>query len=1065
MTAVSAFELVHDTWTGSPGRKIPVRKYRSRSTGLTVVVASVPGPLVSGYLTLSTEARDHAGIPHCLEHLVFMGSERYPYKGFLDAVANRCVAQGTNAWTDTDHTAYTVTTAGARGFLQLLPIYLDHVLFPTLTDAAFDTEVHHLVGTSCTDAGVVYCEMEARENTADSRALLRCLRHLYGEAAACGYAAETGGMLHELRQLTNARVRQYHRAYYRAENLCVVVCGLVEAEALFAALEPVEAEVCARELSTRARPWSDAVPGPPSAQPIVERIVFPAEGAADGQPSEADGEEEETGEGAADSEGDNGETGLVLLGWRGPPIDDVLMRTAIQVMDDYLSESETSPLQAALVEREDAFSNSVTFTTLEHAVTANLLHVENVPLHRLDQVYAEAMRVLQAVYEGGVDVRGRLRVLIRRRLRQFYAAMEDDAHETIAGMVTTDFLYGDGAHLERELNVPQTLQVLLTRDESFWRERVLRRWFLDGNTAGACCVVCEPSRAEAERLRAEEAHRVAQRNSAWSAAEREALTARLRQAVAQNEQAPPEALVRAVPVPDDFDTLPRFRVHTHYLDDTASGVRLQLEDVESEFVRLTAVLDTRDLSARHRLLLPLLLETLFSTGIAERDYVQVVDALLRDTVDYGCSLGVGSAGGGGSAGFSAAPFAQSCCVALKLVREQYACGVQWLSAVLHRVRFEAERVRVAAHKLLNDVSPFKRDGAALASAVDHELVYDGYARCNLLAASPIRQRRFLLRVLRGMAERAAREKGVKEPADDIVSLLEELEVLRRTLTRPGNVFLHAIVSVRGELEEALRPWRKCFGVAGGCVSTGNGPLPAPNSLVQLGRELRRPLPSVATARLVAVDAVESAFASLTVATEVSFSSPDYPPLLVLHELLTALEGPLWRQIRGHGLAYGFALQCSPESGTSCFTLYRSSALVAALQASLRLFREWYAHPAAVIRPMEVEAARAGVIYALVAREGDVESAALQRLYNSCRGVTHDYGRELVRRVSAVQPEALVELAPRALAHLAQPTECVLSVALNPAKVSEAVTGARECGWGDVQAVSSVDDLFPLDGEK
>ncbi len=70
-------------------------------------------------------------------------------------LANRCLASGTNAWTgkdniqkkkivselsftrfyrpDTDHTCYTMTTAGKDGFLELLPIYLDHILYPTLT--------------------------------------------------------------------------------------------------------------------------------------------------------------------------------------------------------------------------------------------------------------------------------------------------------------------------------------------------------------------------------------------------------------------------------------------------------------------------------------------------------------------------------------------------------------------------------------------------------------------------------------------------------------------------------------------------------------------------------------------------------------------------------------------------------------------------------------------------------------------------------------------------------------------------------------------------------------------
>jgi Zn-dependent M16 (insulinase) family peptidase len=69
--------------------------------------------------------------------LVFMGSEKYPYKGILNLFANRGFSEGTNAWTDTDHTAYTVSTAGEQGFLQLLPIFVDHILFPTITNAGY----------------------------------------------------------------------------------------------------------------------------------------------------------------------------------------------------------------------------------------------------------------------------------------------------------------------------------------------------------------------------------------------------------------------------------------------------------------------------------------------------------------------------------------------------------------------------------------------------------------------------------------------------------------------------------------------------------------------------------------------------------------------------------------------------------------------------------------------------------------------------------------------------------------------------------------------------------------
>jgi Zn-dependent M16 (insulinase) family peptidase len=118
-----------------------------------------------------------------------MGSEKYPYKGIIDHLANRGFSNGTNAWTETDHTAYTVSTAGERGFLQLLPIYVDHILYPTITQAGFVTEVNllssrfvcclilniqvHHIDPNGQDSGVVYSEMQGRENTSGDLMALR----------------------------------------------------------------------------------------------------------------------------------------------------------------------------------------------------------------------------------------------------------------------------------------------------------------------------------------------------------------------------------------------------------------------------------------------------------------------------------------------------------------------------------------------------------------------------------------------------------------------------------------------------------------------------------------------------------------------------------------------------------------------------------------------------------------------------------------------------------------------------------------------------------------------------
>ena len=56
-----------------------------------------------------------------------------PLQGTLDLLANRNLASGVHAWTDTDHTRFTLSNAGSQGFLNILPIFLDHILYPTLT--------------------------------------------------------------------------------------------------------------------------------------------------------------------------------------------------------------------------------------------------------------------------------------------------------------------------------------------------------------------------------------------------------------------------------------------------------------------------------------------------------------------------------------------------------------------------------------------------------------------------------------------------------------------------------------------------------------------------------------------------------------------------------------------------------------------------------------------------------------------------------------------------------------------------------------------------------------------
>jgi len=52
---------------------VVVTKHRSSKTGLTVVVGRAASPIDNGYICLATEAWTDDGLPHVLEHLIFLG--------------------------------------------------------------------------------------------------------------------------------------------------------------------------------------------------------------------------------------------------------------------------------------------------------------------------------------------------------------------------------------------------------------------------------------------------------------------------------------------------------------------------------------------------------------------------------------------------------------------------------------------------------------------------------------------------------------------------------------------------------------------------------------------------------------------------------------------------------------------------------------------------------------------------------------------------------------------------------------------------------------------------------
>lgn len=787
---------------------LDIKLFRSNETGLSVIIGKCNGPIVNGHFVLSTEAvlsnggPNHDGCPHTLEHLVFLGSEQYPYRGVLDEVANRSFAQGTNAWTDTDHTCYTMTHAGEEGFLRLLPLYLDHILYPTLNDSGFDTEVHHITAEG-TNAGVVYCEMQGRENDQNSVTSRAALESVFG---GTGYASETGGLLSELRLLTNARVREYHKAYYRPDNLCLIVTGSIDEDALFRTLSLFETSriLPKGQLPQMMRPWSSALPDFTAS--VTQEVKFPTE---------------------------DEETGSVLFLWRGPLWLDFEGRTATAVFLKYLTSSAISPLQQSFVECPEPLASEIDHHVHPFRVTGFEITFENVPRERLLDVRPRLFELLQSIAQRGVDME-RIHAVIRRMRKKAVLKMEASPSDFMTDFAIDFFVYRHlatpGPSLASYMAVVERLDALLLQPPAFW-QALLSRGLLEAPVA---TIVGVPSATFAEQQRSEEAARIHCQAQALLARDSLALEkagARLAASLAASSTRAPSELIASFCLPL-LDRIPlhqlftwRNRPPTFELCDLSEPIALftnlnaahpdaqalqdlfeaplipaipsatsiipeiktsryalrsrtmvenarvrqgtaqghvaavlpedwpcwvQVDHVCSRFATVRLVLDSGSVPASLRPLLPLLLELLFKSPL-EADAVHtgstheaVIAALQNDTVDYGATVGLG--------GDAVCPgaFGQFVSVFVKVETTQLPNALAWLADAVLSSRLDALRLKSAAQRLLLSLPELRNEPAALLQAVLNESNFASDANAHALQF--LRQQQVLSSILSSFGE-------------------------------------------------------------------------------------------------------------------------------------------------------------------------------------------------------------------------------------------------------------------------------------------------------------------------
>ena len=933
-------------------------EYVSGRTGMRIVVTDQAGPKVHGTFLVATEILDDSGAPHTLEHLCFLGSRSYGYKGLLDKVAQRLYSN-TNAWTATDHTAYTLETAGYAAFAGILPMYLEHVLLPTLTDAGCYTEVFHIDGSGH-DAGVVYSEMQGVQNSQGELMELRGKRLMYPPDN--GFRYETGGMMEHLRVLTADRIRQFHRDMYQPRNLCLLITGEIDHEHLLTTLESFEESVLPhlpKETQTPfRRPWLDSPQPPALKESTVEVVEFP--------------EEKES-------------FGEVSVKYFGPPVTDQVRMTAMAVLLGYLAASSASVLENIIVEREQ-LATAVFYSVTprpDSVIEFNLSGVAASQLAAVEQRFVELLRETSA---GKLDMAYMRDCLDQERRRQMFQA-ENSADFFSSGALTTELF-------ARDRNLEYLSHLREFDDLSHWSEeqwlKLMKDWLVDANRI---TILGRPSAALAAKLKSEEERRVAEQIKKLGESGLRELGEKLKKATAENDRPIPNGMLDSYKIP------PTDTIHFVHTTPARSGsakdlgryenpiqdvinkekstlpLFLQFEHIPSNFVNINLLISTSAIEVSLRPLLAVYMENFFNTPIMKdgkrMEFEDVVKHLERETVGYK----MGSASEMGNS--------ELLRVSFQVERSKYSTAIQSIKDLMWNSIFDVERIMSTTARLLTDVHEEKRSGTAM--------VYSTAAMVNEAPASLPRARDTLVKALY--------LKRVKRLlATDPDKVLSDLEHIREALCQPSNFRILVLADVE-KLPSPVRSWE--------ALSNGHDltrPLAPLESRVQkLSKAGKNP---GNISYIVSLPTIDSSFALAVAKGPDSSKDPRIPALMVATAYLDAVEGPLWDAVRGAGLAYGTSFRW--RYGNIEFSVYRSPDAFKAFAAARKVI-EGYVSRETKFDALALEGAISSIVLSIASAQATMaEAAADSFVHEVINDLPRDWNEIFLGKVRSVTVDEIRE---------------------------------------------------------